>query len=155
MRRVRGLRVQLGGLTGAPQRIELEDGGWAGRFVHPLLGMRGCWGPWFLILKVHVSLLLKEEPPNIGVWFLKAAWGELWPVMRGFIHLPCADTSTDEVTGKILTPHRLASFQIPGLRLQMGHPHSLFSCRLALLYFHTRIAPSPLLLPTLHPSFCG
>lgn len=58
------------------QRIELEDGGWAGRFVHLPPGMRGCCGPWFLILKVHLSLLLKEEPPNVGAWTPEGSCGQ-------------------------------------------------------------------------------
>lgn len=44
---------------------------------------------------------------------------------------------------KILTPHRLASFQIPGLRLQMGYPHYLFSYWLALLCSNISIVPFP------------
>ena len=59
------------------QNVDLEDGGRAGRFVHLLLGTKGCCAtpPQFLILKVRISLWLKEEQPNVEAWLRNAAWG--------------------------------------------------------------------------------
>lgn len=136
------------------QNVDLEDGGRAGRFVHLLLGTKGCCAtpPQFLILKVHVSLWLKEEQPNVEAWLRNAAWGS-------YCQGPEASSTCSTLTPaqmrfywrKSLHHHGLSSVPTPGFRLQMGYQHCLFSFWLALLQCKYW-AFSSLLHPALHPS---
>lgn len=130
--------------------MDLRNGVWAGRFMHLLLRTRGCCGPPVLGLEdawipPNFPCCLKEEQPNIGAPLLQAAWASCCQSPRLHPPAPCCPQHRRSCQ-RIFIPQRLASFQIPVLRLQMGYRHCLPmlpSSPCSLLCSNTRIVPFP------------
>ena len=90
----------------------------------------------------------------MGTPLLQGAWRSCCQAPRLHPPGPCSPPAQMKLLEKVLTPHKLAAFQIPGLRLQMGYQHCLRSYPLLLLACFAPVQGfgASLLLLTLHPS---